>query len=165
MLEWTKLAWLCIVGEQTDYRKKNYNLIFLWNDFLLQIQLCILDGLKSWCLEVGFDLIKIYYKINYVFNVEQFLFQRAECNLNFDLHKIVFCFHIHKGIQIIEHTKMKPKKLSMPGCFNQSISISPYVIYDELWKHWVFTLTTTHFHINNRLLMWKTWIFTLTSAC
>ena len=81
--------------------------------------------------------------------VEQFLFQRAECNLNFNLHKILFCFQIQKGIQIIEHTRMKPKKLSTQGWFNSSMSISSYVIYDDVWKHHIFTLTTTHFHITN----------------
>ena len=64
--------------------------------------------------------------------VEQFLFQRAERNLNFDQYKIVFYFQIHKGIPIIEHNKMKPKKFSTQGWFNQPISISPYVIYDEV---------------------------------
>ena len=49
--------------------------------------------------------------------VERLLFQRAECNLNFDLHKFVFCFQIYKGIQISEHSRMKPKKLSTQGCF------------------------------------------------
>ena len=30
--------------------------------------------------------------------IEPFLFQRAECNLNLDLYKIVLCFQILKGI-------------------------------------------------------------------
>ena len=46
------------------------------------------------------------------------LFQRAECNLNFDLYKIVFCFQINKDIPISEHTRMKPKIFSMQGWFN-----------------------------------------------
>ena len=53
--------------------------------------------------------------------LERFLFQRAECNLNFDLYKIVFCFQIHKSIPIIEHNKMKPKKFSTQGWFNPQL--------------------------------------------
>ena len=83
-------------------------------------------------------------------NVERVLFQQAECNLNFNLHNNLLCFQIHKGIPSIEHTKMKPKTFSTQGRFNQSISIYLYVIYDEVQKHPIFTLTTAHFHINNR---------------
>ena len=50
------------------------------------------------------------------FNV--FLFQKSECSLNFDLYKSVFCFQIQKGIPIIKHTRMKPKKLFTQGWFN-----------------------------------------------
>ena len=40
------------------------------------------------------------------------------------------------------------------------MSIYLYVIYDDVWNRHILTLTTTHFHINNRLLMLTTWIFT-----
>ena len=43
------------------------------------------------------------------------------------------------------------------------ISISTCVIYDEVRKHHNFTLTTTYFHINKRLLMSKTYSFKLAS--
>ena len=41
-------------------------------------------------------------------SIKRFLFQRAQCNLNF-----VFCFQISKIIFIIEHTRLKPKKFSI----------------------------------------------------
>ena len=62
---------------------------------------------------------------------------------------MVFCFQIYEGIPISEQTSMKPKKFSMQEWFNQSMSISLYVIYDEVLKYHIFTLTTAHFHINN----------------
>ena len=46
------------------------------------------------------------------FYMEPFLFQRAECKLNFDLYKIVFCFQIHESIPTNEHNRMKPKKFN-----------------------------------------------------
>ena len=49
--------------------------------------------------------------------VERILFQQAECIISFDLYKIVFCFQIYKGKLISEHTRMKPKILSMQGWF------------------------------------------------
>ena len=100
------------------------------------------------------DKILVYYRVEEIvcikfspLQLELFMFQQAECNLNFDLHKIVFFFQIYKGIQIIEHTRMKPNKLSPQG------SISPSVIYSEDWKHPCVSLTTTHIHINKRWLM------------
>ena len=50
--------------------------------------------------------------------LEQFLFQQAECNPNFDLYKIVFCFQIYKDIPLCEHTRLEPKKFSMQGWFS-----------------------------------------------
>ena len=50
-------------------------------------------------------------------HIERFLFQRAEYNLNFDLHKIVFYFKIHKCIPTMEYTKLKPKTISTQGRF------------------------------------------------
>ena len=47
-----------------------------------------------------------------IYKLERFLYQRAECNLYFDFYKIVFCFQIHKSKSIIEHTRLKPMKLS-----------------------------------------------------
>ena len=48
---------------------------------------------------------------------------------------------------------MKPKNFSMQGWFNHSMGIFIYVIYDEVWNHHMFTLTTINFHNNNQALV------------